>query len=132
MRRISVSAFTSFRVNRYGPADGYAPVTSCVSGTFVDVAWKNGIVSLVRNEASARVSRMISRLPFAVTPLTCLARPSVTVFAPTMFVPFGSVMNCAPGDWRSWFATRSKAYLKLFAVTRVPSLNRKPGRMKNV
>ena len=41
-------------------------------------------------------------------------------------------MNCAPGDARSWFATRSIAYAKFRAVTGVPSLKRKPLRMKNV
>ena len=41
-------------------------------------------------------------------------------------------MNCAPGEARSLFAVRLIAYLKLSAVTAVPSLNLKPFRMKNV
>ena len=49
-----------------------------------------------------------------------------------MSVPFGSVMNCAPGEARSWFAVRLMAYLKLFAVTGLPSLNLKPFRMVKV
>ena len=49
-----------------------------------------------------------------------------------MFVPVGSVMNCAPGEARSLFATRLIAYLKLFAVTGVPSLNLKPFRIVKV
>ena len=75
---------------------------------------------------------MISLFPLTLTPLTCSLLPSLTSLAPMMFVPFSSVMNAAPGAARSWFATRSIAYLKFFAVTGVPSLNRKPLRMKNV
>jgi hypothetical protein len=41
-------------------------------------------------------------------------------------------MNCAAGEARSWFAARSIAYAKFFAVTGVPSLNLNPLRMKNV
>ena len=74
----------------------------------------------------------MSLLPLTTTPLTCCARPSFTFFAPTMFVPLGSVMNCAPGEARSLFATRSIAYLKFFADTADPSLNLKPLRMVNV
>jgi hypothetical protein len=133
LRRIEVCAFTSFRVNEYGPADGYELVTSCVSGSFVEVAWKNGIVSFKRNEPSGFIRRMISVCgPFTLTPLTCVAWPAFTARAPTISVPFGSAMNCAPGDARSWFATLSIAYAKLLAVTGVPSLKRKPLRRKNV
>ena len=96
------------------------------------MAWKNGVASLVTNEASARVRRTVSRLPLATTPRTCFAFPSLTSFAPTMFVAFGSVMYCAAGEARSWFAARSIAYWKLFAVTGVPSLKRKPLRIVNV
>jgi hypothetical protein len=49
-----------------------------------------------------------------------------------MFAPFWSVMNGAPGEARSWLATRSIAYLKLAAVTGSPSLKWKPLRTKNV
>src|SRR6266571_9384153 len=116
----------------YGPAEGYAPTTSCVNGSLVEVAWKNGIEILERNVVSGLFNRMISLLPLTTTPPTCVAWPSLTAFAPTISVPFGSVMNWAPGDARSLFATRSIAYAKLFAVTGVPSLNRKPFRMRNV
>ena len=73
----------------------------------------------------------MSLLPLTWTPET-LFLPSLTALAPTMFVPVGSVMNCAPGDARSWLAVRLMANLKLFAVTAVPSLNLKPFRMVNV
>lgn len=49
-----------------------------------------------------------------------------------MFVPFGSVMNGAAGEARSWLAARSIAYAKLLAVTGEPSLKRKPRRTTNV
>ncbi len=49
-----------------------------------------------------------------------------------MLVPFGSVMNGRPGEARSLFAVRLIAYLKLFAVTGLPSLNLKPFRIVNV
>jgi hypothetical protein len=98
----------------------------------VEVAWKNGIVIFERKDPSGFVRLMISRLPFTRTPLTWFPTPALTPVAPTMFVPVGSVIHCAPGDARSWLATRSIAYAKFRAVTGVPSLNRKPLRMKNV
>ena len=98
----------------------------------VEVAWKKGIEIFVRKRPSGLVRRMTSLLPLATTPLTCFASPSFTAFAPTMLVPFESVMNCAPGEARSWFATRSIAYLKLFAVTGAPLLKRNPLRIVNV
>ncbi len=85
-----------------------------------------------RNVPSGLARWMISRLPLTFTPLTSVLLPRLTSCAPTISVPFGSVMNCAPGEPRSWFATRLIAYLKLDAVTRVPSLKRKPFRMKKV
>jgi hypothetical protein len=106
--------------------------TSRSRGSFVGVAWKNGIVIFERNVPSGSSRSTISLLPRARTPDTWLVRPSLTSFAPTMFVPFGSVMNPAAGEARSWFAARSIAYLKFLAVTGVPSLNRNPLRMKNV
>src|SRR3954454_18740569 len=123
------------RENAYGPADGICLMlptveTSLLNGIFVEVAWKNGIVILAMKVPSGLLRWMVSLLPLTTAPLTCLALPSFTFLAPTMLVPFGSVMNCAPGDARSLFATRSIAYLKLFAVTLPPSLNRKPLRMK--
>ena len=74
----------------------------------------------------------MSLLPLTLTPLTFVPFPSLTAFAPTMLVPVGSVMNCAPGEARSWFAMRLMAYLKLFAVTALPSLNLKPFRIVKV
>ena len=106
--------------------------TSFVSGIFVEVAWKNGMVIFAMNVPSALVSLMISLLPFAITPLTCFVLPLLAAFAPTMFVPLESVMNGAPGEARSWFAVRSMAYLKFLAVTLVPSLKTKPGRIVKV
>ena len=55
----------------------------------------------------------------------------------TSFIPCAStlltfVTNCAAGDASAGLRTRSNAYLKLAAVTGVPSLNRKPLRRKNV
>src|SRR4029450_1232974 len=103
--------------------------TSTISrsmGSFVEVAWKNGIVIFDKKVPSGFVRLMISRLPLTRTPLTWVASPSLTSFALTMFVALGSVMNCAPGELRSWFATRSIAYAKFRAVTGVPSLKRKP------
>jgi hypothetical protein len=41
-----------------------------------------------------------------------------------MSAPLAAVMNGAAGEARSWFATRSIAYLKLAAVTGRPSLKR--------
>ena len=136
-RLIEVSLLTSFRVYVYGPADGrsFALLTSTTSrssGSFVEVAWKNGIVIFDRKLPSGRVRLMINLLPRTLTPRTSVPLPLLTSSAPTMSVPFSSVMNCAPGDASSLFATRSIAYLKFFAVTGVPSLNRKPLRMKNV
>ena len=61
-----------------------------------------------------------------------MVAPSLTSFAPTMLVPFGSMMNGAPGEARALFAVRSIAYLKFAAVTLAPSLNLKPGRRKKV
>ena len=58
--------------------------------------------------------------------------PAATAFAPTMFVPAVSVMNGWPCEARSWFAVRSIAHLKFFAVTAVPSLNLKPFRIVKV
>ena len=106
--------------------------TSLVSGSFVEVAWKNGMVIFAMNVPSALVSLMISLLPLAMTPLTCVVLPSLTALAPTMFVPLGSMMNGAPGEARSWFAVRSIAYLKFVAVTLAPSLKTKPGRIVKV
>ena len=106
--------------------------TSRSSGSLVEVAWKNGIVIFDRNEPSGLVRLMISLLPRTRTPVTWVPLPSLTSLAPTISVPLGSVMNCAPGEARSWFAVRSIAYSKFRAVTGVPSLNRKPFRMKNV
>src|SRR5215831_4716563 len=130
---MDVSVFTSLAEMYYGPADGYPPVTSCVSGRVVEVAWKNGIVSLEMNVGS-RLTRRITSLygPFTWTPRTCVACPAFTAWAPRMFTPFGSVMKAAPGDARSLFAVRSIAYAKLFAVTGEPSLKRKFLRRKNV
>ena len=106
--------------------------TSLSSGSFGEVAWKNGIVIFDMNVPSALVRRIFSLLPLAVTPLTLVPLPSLTALAPTMFVPFASVMNAAPGEARSWLATRLIAILKLFAVTLVPSLNLKPFRIVKV
>jgi hypothetical protein len=97
-----------------------------------EVAWKNGIVIFARNVASGFVRRIVSLLPLAVTPRTCFALPELTARAPTMLVPFGSVMNCAPGEARSLLAVRSMANLKFAAVTGLPSLKRKPFRSVNV
>jgi hypothetical protein len=91
--------------------------TSVVRGSLVEVAWKNGIVILDMKVPSGFVSRMVSLLPLAVTPLTSVPLPLLTSTAPTISVPFGSVMNAAPGEARSLFATRLIAYLKLAAVT---------------
>ena len=96
------------------------------------MAWKNGIVIFERNVPSPLVRLTMSLLPLTWTPETLVPWPLLTAAAPTMFVPVGSVMNCAPGDARSLLAVRLMAYLKLFAVTAVPSLNLKPFRMKNV
>jgi hypothetical protein len=49
-----------------------------------------------------------------------------------MSVPYGSVMNGAPGDASRLFADRSIAYAKERAVTGEPSLKRRPLRMTNV
>src|SRR6476646_1077364 len=106
--------------------------TSFVSGIFDDVAWKNGMVIFAMNVPSPFVRLTMSLWPLAWTPETLVPWPLLTAEAPTMFVPVGSVMNCAPGDARSWLAVRLMAYLKLAAVTGVPSLNLKPFRMKNV
>ena len=84
------------------------------------------------NVPSALVSRMVSLLPLAVTPVTFVPLPWFTSCAPTILVPFPSMMNEAPGEASSGFATRLIAYLKLDAVTGVPSLNLKPFLMKNV
>src|SRR5262249_3844198 len=113
----------------YGPAEGIdlMPLTlstSFVSGSFVEVAWKKGIVIFDMNVPSAFCRWMTSLLPFAVTPLTLVPCPALTACAPTMFVPLGSVMNVAPGDDSCLFATRLIAYLKLAGVTFAPSLNR--------
>jgi len=83
--------------------------TSFVSGTFFEVAWKNGIVIFDMNVPSAFVRRTTSLLPLEVTPLTCVPLPELTFCAPTMLVPLGSVMNAAPGEARSLFAVRSIA-----------------------
>jgi hypothetical protein len=56
----------------------------------------------------------------------------LTFFAPTMFVPFGSVMKAAPGEASCLFAVLSIAYAKLRALTGEPSLKRRPLRMTNV
>src|SRR5262245_46871667 len=126
-----------FRENAYGPADG-ADLTllmlsiSFVRGTFVEVAWKKGIENFDRNVPSCFVRWMISLLPLTTAPLTLVPWPELTACAPLMFVPFGSVMNGAPGDESCLFATRLIAYLKLFAVTAVPSLNLKPFRIVKV
>ena len=106
--------------------------TSFVSGTLKEVAWKNGMVIFAMNVPSGFVRLMVSLLPLTTTPLTLVALPSATFLAPTMFVPLASVMNGAPGEARSWFAVRSMARLKFFAVTFEPSLKRKPGRIVNV
>jgi hypothetical protein len=90
------------------------------------------MVIFAMNVPSGFVSLTISLLPLAMTPLTCVVLPALTAFAPTMFVPVGSVMNGAPGEARSWFAVRSIAYLKFFAVTLLPSLKTKPGRIVKV
>ena len=87
--------------------------TSRVSGSFLEVAWKNGIAIVDRNLPSGLLRSTIS--------LPLLARTAET-----------SVMNCAAGEASSGFEARSNAYLKLDAVTGVPSLNRNPLRMKNV
>jgi hypothetical protein len=96
-----------------------------VSGSFEDVAWKNGIVIFERNVPSPLVRLTTSLLPLTWTPETLVPWPLLTSLAPTMLVPVESVMNCAPGDARSCYV-RLMAYLKLFAVTAVPSLNLKP------
>src|SRR5262245_8243886 len=87
---------------------------------------------LAMDGPSPCVRLMVRRLPLTLTPETLVPWPSLTALAPTMFVPVGSVMNCAPGDARSLLAVRLMAYLKLFAVTAVPSLNLKPFRIVNV
>ena len=80
-----------------------------MSGSVVEVAWKNGIDSVATKFGSGLTRRMTSLRPFATMPLTCCASPSLTRAAPTMSRPFGSVMNCAPGDASSLLATRSIA-----------------------
>src|SRR3954454_12870259 len=121
---------------KYGPADGmfvlFTLTISLFNGSLSDVAWKNGMVIFAMNVPSGLVRLTISLLPLATAPLTLVAPPSLTFLAPTMLVPFGSVMNGAPGEARALFAVRSIARLKLAAVTLAPSLNLKPGRMKNV
>jgi hypothetical protein len=106
--------------------------TSRLSGSFDEVAWKNGIVIFDMKVPSALVRLMMSLLPLTWTPRTLVPWPLLTSWAPTMLVPFSSVMNCAPGEARSLFATRLIAYLKLAGVTGVPSLNFQPFRTKNV
>src|SRR5262245_12939889 len=72
--RIEVSWFTSLRVMKYGPADGMLLLvtltTSFVSGSLVDVAWKNGIVILAMNVPSALVRLIEILLPLTLTPDT--------------------------------------------------------------
>ena len=106
--------------------------TSRSSGSFVEVAWKNGIARIEMRFPLGRFSSMMSLFPRTRTPRTSVPWPLFTSRAPAMSTPVGLVMNCAPGEARSWFAARSIAYLKLRAVTGVPSLNRKPLRMKKV
>ena len=98
----------------------------------VDVAWKNGMVIFAMNVPSALVRLMMSLFPFALAPETCVPLPAFTACAPTMFVPFGSVMKVAPGEARALSATRSIAYWKFFTVTGLPSLNLNPFRIVNV
>ena len=45
------------------------------SGSLVEVAWKNGIVSFDRNVPSGLVRLMISRFPLTRTPRTCVRLP---------------------------------------------------------
>ncbi len=98
----------------------------------VEVAWKNGIARMVRSPPFARVRLMISLLPRA-SHTTDVRRAALGHGLCADDVnSFWSVMNCAPGELRSLFATRLIAYLKLAAVTGVPSLKRNPFRMKNV
>ena len=66
--RSEVSWLTSFRDMTYGPAEGRSAglltlTTSLSIGSFVEVAWKNGMVIFAMNVPSARVRLMMSLLP---------------------------------------------------------------------
>ena len=90
------------------------------------------MVIFAMNVPSALVRLTVSLLPLTLTPETLVPLPSLTAFAPTMLVPFGSVMNVEPGEASALLAVRLIAYLKLFAVTGLPSLNLKPFRIVKV
>ena len=72
---IVVTWLTTLREYAYGPAEGMSSMlftftTSRFSGSFVEVAWKKGIVIFDRNAPSGFVRLMISLLPVTTTPLT--------------------------------------------------------------
>ena len=90
-------------------------------------AAKNGIAISARNVGFARLSRIVRVCPFAVTPATEPALPSLRSSAPTT-----SCMNAIAGDPCSRLAARSKARLKAAAVTAEPSLKRRPDLIVNV
>src|ERR1044072_4827625 len=70
--------FGSLNDQVYGPAVGRSPtfltlMTSFVSGSFDEAAWKNGIAMTVIRFGSARLSVILSVRPLAFTPVMLTA-----------------------------------------------------------
>src|SRR6476469_9316333 len=100
--------FGSLNDHAYGPAVGRSLLlltlmTSLVSGSFSEAAWKNGIAMTVIRFGSARLSVILSVRPLAETP--------------AMLTALLSLMKGPAGELSVLFVARWMAYLKFFAVT---------------